>query len=75
MPLRHRLSDAERIADRQHEIADLQRVGIADVDRGEFLARLESSDREIGARIAQHDLGLEFAPVGEGHANLRERPR
>jgi hypothetical protein len=32
--LRHRLADAEGIADRQHEIADLQRVGIAEQGRG-----------------------------------------
>ena len=29
----HGLADAERIADGEHEVADLQRVGIAEVDR------------------------------------------
>ena len=38
--VRHRLPDAERIADRQHHVADLQRVGIGEFEcREVFLAR------------------------------------
>ena len=32
---RHRLADAEGIADGEHEVADLQRVGIGEVQRRE----------------------------------------
>ena len=33
--VRHRLSDAERIADRQHHVADLQIVGIGELQASE----------------------------------------
>src|SRR5262249_46437510 len=61
--LGHRLPDAERIADRNDEIADLERVRIAQFEHWETPAALEPKHREIGARVAQHDLGLKFAPV------------
>ena len=68
--LRHRLADAERIADGDDEIADLERVGIAKLEHREILAALELQHREIGARIAQHDLRLELALVGERDLHL-----
>ncbi len=61
--LRHRLADAEGIADRQYEIADFQRIGIADLDRRQLSCPLEFQHRKIGARIAQHDVGRIFAPI------------
>ncbi len=68
--LGHRLSDAERVADGDDEVADLERVRIAHLERRETVAALEAQHREVGARIAQHDLGLELAPVGERHPHL-----
>ena len=69
--LRHRLADAERVADGEDEIADLERLAESpsgeDVEVGDVL---ELQDGEVGARIAQHDLRLEFAPVGEGDLHL-----
>ena len=37
--VRHGLADAERIADRQHQVADLQIVGIGEVEHGKFFVR------------------------------------
>ncbi len=69
--MRHRLPDAERIADREHEVADLNLVGIAEFDRRKALLHiLQSQHRKIAALIAQQHLGFEFALVGERHANL-----
>ena len=46
-------------------------VGIAELDRRETLAAvLDAQHREIGARVLQHDLGLEFALVGERDLHL-----
>ena len=71
MPLRHRLADAERIADGEHEIADLETVGIAELDRGELDAvRVEPQHGEIGLLVLENDLGRELAPVGERHGDL-----
>jgi hypothetical protein len=58
------------IADRQHEIADLQRVGIADLDRGEILGALQLEHGKVRARVAQQDRRLEFTLVGERDLNL-----
>ena len=61
----HGLADGERIADGEHEVADLQRVGIGEFERGEaFVLRLDAQHREVRAQILEHDLGFEFALVG-----------
>ena len=69
----HGLADAEGIADGEHDVADLERVGIAEIDDGKCAAALEPQDGEIGALVAQHDVGVKFPLVGErdlhiGHA-------
>ncbi len=67
----HGLANAEGVADRQHDIADLQFVRIGEIERGEFFVHaLEPQDRKIAARILQHDLGLEFALVRERNLDL-----
>ena len=67
----HRLADAERIADGEHEIADLETVRIAELDRGEFdAARVEPQHREIGLLVLENDLGRELPPVAERHGDL-----
>ncbi len=65
-----RLADAERVADRQHQVADLQRVGIADRYRGERLRRLDLEHREVDRLVLEQQLGLEFAAVGRRHLHL-----
>ena len=68
----HGLADAERIADRQHHVADLQIVGIAEVDHREALLAvvLDAQHREIGARVLEHDIDRELALVGERDLHL-----
>ena len=74
--VRHGLADAERIADGQHDVADLQRVGIGEVDAREALVPvLDAQHGEIGARVLEHDLGLELALVGERDLHLGRRLR
>ena len=65
------LPDAEGIADRQHDVADQQLIGIGEIQRREFLlAVLDPQHREIGAAVLEHDLGLEFALVGQRDLDL-----
>ncbi len=58
------------IADGEHEVADLQRLGIAELEHLEIDCVLQLEHGEVRARVAQHDLGLEFPPVGERHLHL-----
>jgi hypothetical protein len=49
----------------------IQRVGIGKIQRREFLVGvLQPQHREIATRILEHDLGLEFALVGERDLDL-----
>src|ERR1700680_5122019 len=58
----HRLPDRERIADGQHHVADLERVGIAEFDGGESLAlRLETEHGEVRTGVLEHQFGFELA--------------
>ncbi len=67
----HRLPDAERIADGEHDVADFERIGIGEVERREALMRvLEPQHRKIAARVLEHDAGFEFALVGERDLDL-----
>ena len=68
----HGLADAERITDRQHHIADLQIVGIAERDHRKALAvgLLDAQHRKIGAGILEHDIDGKFALVGERKLDL-----
>ena len=70
--LGHGLADAEGIADRQSEVADLDGVGIAQLQhrKGRVLGGLDPQDREIAARVAQQDVGGKLAPVGKRHLDL-----
>ena len=69
--MRHGLADRERIADREHQVADLQRIGIGEFERREALAvGLDPQHRKIGAGVLEDDLGLELAPVGERDPHL-----
>ena len=63
----HRAGEAVRVADRDHELADAQRRGVAQlggVERG----ALGPQQREIGQRVGADELRRELAAVGErGH--------
>ena len=64
--VRHGLPDAERIAHREHHVADRQRIGVGKVERRKALVRiLQPQHGEIAALVLEHDLGLELALVGE----------
>ena len=39
MPARHRVAESERIADRQHDVADLQVLRVAERDRRQAVRR------------------------------------
>jgi len=69
--VRHRLPDAKRIADGEHDVAHLQRVGIGEVEeRKALVAVLDAQHREIAALILQHQSGFELALVGERDLHL-----
>ena len=69
--MRHRLTDAERIADGQHHIADLQRVGIRKFQHRKLLVPvLYAQYRKIGSRILQNKRRLKLAFVGERDLDL-----
>ena len=66
------LADAEGIADGKHEIAHLHRIGIGELDGRQVAPDVadDAQDREIGALVLQHDLGIELAAIGERHTDL-----
>ena len=65
------LADAEGIADRQHDVADLQLVGIGKIERREFFVHVfQPQHGEIAAGILEHDLGLEFTLVRQRDLDL-----
>ena len=68
--VRHRLADAEGVADGEHEIADLQALRIAELERVQRRRAFRLQHREVGARIAEHDRRLELALVGERDLHL-----
>ena len=61
---RHRLPDAEWIADRQHQIADLRLIGLAEGNRRQ-LRQIDLDDREIGIGIGADHFGFGTAVVSE----------
>ena len=64
--MRHGLPDAERIADGEHDVANLERVGIGEFKERQALAPvLDAQHGEIGALILEHQRCLELALVGE----------
>ncbi len=67
----HGLPDAERVADRQHQVAYFQIVGIAEIQEREGLAAVvDAQDGEVGLLVGSHDRGLELPPIGENDGDL-----
>ena len=68
---RHRLPDAERIADGKHEIAHFQTVRVGELDDRELSALgIEAEHGEVGVLVLEHDLGRELAPVRQSDGDL-----
>ncbi len=57
------LADAERVADGQHQVADLERVGIADGDDRKRLVGGDLEHGEVERLVLEQNLAGEFAPV------------
>jgi hypothetical protein len=64
-----RLADAERVADRDHEVADLQRVGIAELHVDQIL-RVHPHHGDVGSRIGADELRRQPAIVLQRHQHL-----
>ena len=63
------MPDAKGIANGKHVVADLQAVGLADSNGGEFL-RGNLQQRDVGRRIGADELCSEFATIFQRHDNL-----
>ena len=60
------LADAERIADRQHEVADLDASKSRELERRQLLAAgIDPQHGKVGARIGATSLRVELAAVGQ----------
>ena len=68
----HRAGEAVRVADRDDELADAQRGGVAELGRRVRLA-LGAQDGEVGERVRSHHARLDLAAVGERGLNARPR--
>ena len=73
---RHRVLQAERVADRDHEVADLQPVRIAERDVGQAFG-LDLEQRDVDGPVGADHLAREIAPVPQRDRDLawRSRPR
>src|SRR5262249_4688226 len=67
---RHRLLEAERIANRHHGLADFQRRRVTERD-GRQAVRIDLQERQVGARITADDAAGQLAAIRQLHANLR----
>ena len=69
-PHRHRLPYIERVADRQHNVADFQFVAVGDRDRRQ-VGRRDFQHGNIGRRIGANHLRGELLPAcGQGHLDF-----
>lgn len=66
---RHRLADAKRVADRQHQIADACLPVVTQRD-GRHLRKVDAQQRQVGERIAADQPGVGAAPVAQRHLDF-----
>ena len=66
---RDRAAEAERIADRQHPIADARGL-LRELQNRQRLLRLDLQECKIGARVGADDLGVNLLLVIEAHLHL-----
>ena len=65
------LADAEGIADRQHQVAHLNLVAVAERHGGKLFALgVDLQHRQIGSGVGHQHLGLEFALVVQRHHDI-----
>src|SRR5262249_44191537 len=62
--------EPERVADGDHPVTDLERVGVAELRDRERVLAVDLQHGEIGLRIAPEDLGRQLAAVAERHGDL-----
>ena len=62
-----------RVADRDDELADAQRGGVAELG-GRVRLAVGAQHREVGERVGADHARLDLAPVGERRANARPAP-
>ena len=65
----HRAAEAERIADREHPIADA-RILVRELDMGERFRALDLKQRHIGAWIGADERSRIFVTIVERHRNI-----
>ena len=68
---RHCGFEAERIADRNHQLAPLQAFGIAERGSRERHRLIDANEREIGIGVVADQASLQVLAVGGGHVNAR----
>ena len=63
-------AEAERVADRQHQIADPRHVAVAPAGGNQLLVGLYLQDRDIGLAVAADQFGLEVGVVMQDDGDL-----
>jgi hypothetical protein len=58
MPAVTGVLEAERVADRDDPLADLQAVGVSELHRRQIRRALHLDERDVGLRVAADDLRL-----------------
>ncbi len=65
------LSDAKGIADRKHDVAHKQFIGVGKIERWKLLLGIfQAQYGEIGTAVLENDLGLELALVRKRNLDL-----
>ena len=67
--VRHRLRKPDGVADRQHDVADLEPVGAAERHDRDTVLEIDAQHRQVGVGIAADDARIGDAPVRELHAD------
>ena len=67
---RHRSAQPERIADRDHPVADPHRVAVAPLDRREWAVALDLQDGKVGPLVDADHLGRQIGVVGQDDGDL-----
>ncbi len=65
----HRLAQAQRVADRENDVADLEGIRPAEADFGQ-VGQVDLQQRELGVGVRADQRGHGHAAVGQLHANL-----
>ena len=63
------MADAVRIADRQHEIADLEPIGVSHPDANEVFGS-DLDDGDVGFRVGTDRASCQTLAIGEDHHDL-----